>query len=190
VIVPILRKENKESILKESAIIKEKIKELGIKVELDLSEKSPGEKFHIWELKGVPLRLEIGENEIKAKELTLSIRTSDKKEKIKISELKKLNTIIEKYDQELFKKADNTIRGKIIDAKTKKEVLEILDKGCIARINFCSTDEPGAKCAAIVEKEMNAEVRGTMANKKESASGNCLICGKKATEVIYIGRSY
>lgn len=190
VIVPILRKENKELVIREANKIKEKIKELGLKVELDLSEKSPGEKFHIWELKGVPLRLEIGENEIKAKELTLFIRTSDKKEKIKISELKKLISIIEKYDQELLKKADNTMKGKIIDAKNKKEVLDILDKGCIARVNFCSTDEHGAKCAGIVEKEMNAEVRGTMANKKETASENCLICGKKATDVIYIGRSY
>ena len=190
VIVPIFKKENKNLIIKEANKIKEKIQELGIKTELDLSEKSPGEKFHIWELKGVPLRLEIGENELKAKELTLFIRTSDKKEKINISEIKKLSTIIEKYDQDLFKKADNTMKGQIIDAKNKKEVLDILDKGHIARVNFCSIDEPGAKCAAVVEKEMNAEVRGTMANKKESPIGNCLICGKKANEVVYLGRSY
>lgn len=190
VIVPIFKKENKETIIKESIKIKEKILKLGLKVELDLSEKSPGEKFHIWELKGVPLRLEIGENEIKSKELTFSIRTSDKKEKMKISELKKIPEIIKEYDKNLLKKADNSLKGKIIDAKSKKEVINILDKGCIARVNFCSIEEQGVKCAAIIEKEMNAEVRGTRADKKESATGNCLICGKKANETIYIGRSY
>jgi hypothetical protein len=67
---------------------------------------------------------------------------------------------------------------------------EALSEGKLARINFCSTDKSGVPCANIVEKEFAGDVRGTLANKNEKASGKCLFCGKPAEKVVYVGRSY
>ena len=60
----------------------------------------------------------------------------------------------------------------------------------IARINFCSIDKEGEKCAGYIEKGLKAEVRGILANKKEKPFGKCLICNKQAKEVVYVGKSY
>jgi len=190
IIIPIFSKENKFKILKQTEEIKSKLKALGIKAELDSSEKRPGEKYHEWELKGVPFRLEVGEQELKEKTLTLFTRSTGKKEKIKIASLKNLTKIGEEYDKNLLKKADKFMEGKIIDSKTKADIKKTLADKKIARINFCSTDKEGIKCADIIEREMGAEVRGTLATKQERASGNCPVCNQKATVVAYIGKSY
>ena len=58
------------------------------------------------------------------------------------------------------------------------------------KVNFCSIEKQGEKCAEIIEKEINAEVRGTLINKKERPTGKCIICGKPAKEVVYVGKSY
>ena len=60
----------------------------------------------------------------------------------------------------------------------------------IIRVPFCSIEMDGAKCAESIEKYYMAQVRGIRADKKEKTSGNCVMCGKKAKEVVYIARSY
>ena len=189
IIIPIFNKDNKEKIIKECKKINSKIIFLGLKSEIDLSEKTPGEKFNIWELKGVPMRIEIGEKELKEKKITLFLRDIRKKEKIDLTSLSKLKEIGKEYNNRILKKADKMFEGKIINCKTKQEIRKILKEGKIARINFCST-ETGAKCAEIIEKELEGGVRGTIVNKSEKASGNCVICETPATEMVYVGRSY
>jgi prolyl-tRNA synthetase len=190
IIVPIFNKDNKNKVLKETQKIKEKLEEFEIKTEIDDSEKRPGEKYHEWELKGVPFRLEVGEKELKEKSLTLFIRDTEKKEKIKISDLKKLKKLGEEFDTRLKEKADKFQKGKIVNCKTKEEIKSALSKGKIVRTNFCAVDRTGEKCAELIEKEFNAEVRGTVADKNERATGVCPICKNKANYVVYIGKSY
>jgi len=190
IITPIFTKKNKEKITEKAKEINLKLNKLKIKSEIDLTEKSPGEKFHIWEMKGVPIRIELGEKELEKKQITLSIRDSKEKQTLKISELDKLNRIIQEYDKRLLEKANKTFVGKIIDCFSEKEIKETLDKGKIARINICSIDENGISCSEKVEKKLKAEIRGILANKKEIPKGNCPICNQKATEVAYIGKSY
>jgi prolyl-tRNA synthetase len=191
IIIPIFTKKNKEKILNESKKILDQLKEIGIKAEIDDDpEKRPGEKYNRWELKGVPFRLEIGEKELEKKEVTLFSRDTKKKEKIKISELKDLNKLGKEYDKRLIKKADGFSENRIISCKTKEEIKKALKEGKVARVNFCSVSKEGLVCAEKVEKELNADVRGTLANKNEKAEGNCPFCNKKAEEVVYIGKSY
>ena len=189
IIIPIYKKENKNKVISECEKINSKIISLGLKSEIDFSEKTPGEKFNIWELKGVPMRIEIGEKELKEKKLTFFLRDIRKKEKISLASLSKLKEFGEQYNQRLFKKADKMFEGKIINCKTNSEIKKIVNENKIARINFCSI-ENGIKCAEIIEKEISAEIRGTLANKEEKASGNCIICNKPATQIAYVGRSY
>ena len=57
-------------------------------------------------------------------------------------------------------------------------------------LSACSTEKTGEKCAEIIEKEINAEVRGTLANKNEKATGTCALCKQPAKNVVYVGKSY
>ena len=190
VLIPIFNKKNKKKVLGESKKINKKIESLGIRTKIDDDEKRPGEKYYEWELRGVPFRLEIGEKELKEKKLTLFVRDTLKKQKISINKLKEIKQLGEKFDKRLISKADQFLKNKIVNCKTKQEIKKVIKDKKIARVNFCSIDKQGEKCAEIIEKEINAEVRGILANKHEKSNGKCVICGKPAKEVVYVGRSY
>ncbi len=190
IIVPIFNQKNKNKIINESRNIMKKLKEIGLEVEVDESEKRPGEKYYEWELKGVPLRLEIGENELKEKKLSLFIRDIKKKEKIPIKELSNLQKKGEDFDKRLKEKADKFMEDKVLICKDKKSIEEAVKKGKIAKVNFCSISKEGEKCAETVEKELGAEVRGERRDMKEKPSGKCVFCNKNAKVVAYIAKSY
>ncbi len=188
IIVPIFRTETKDKIIKECRKIEEQIKALGIRVKVDEKDTSPGNKFYFWEMKGVPLRLEIGEHELESKVYTLYIR--DENQKIKIRKLDEIKKQGELFDKRLKDKADKFIEKTIINCKSKKEVEEALKDKKIARVEFCSIGKEGTPCAEEIEKDLGAFVRGVRHDKKEQAKGKCPFCGKKATEVVYIAKSY
>lgn len=190
IIIPIFSKENKKNVLEKSEKIKQELENLSLKVEIDSSEKRPGEKYFEWELKGVAFRLEIGEKEIRNKKLTLFTRDTGKKEFLNLKDLPKLKKLGEEFDKRLKGKADKFMKNKIVSCKTKQDLKKAIEDKKIARLDFCSVEKDGEKCAEHVEKETGAEIRGTLANKKETPSGKCIICGKKATEVVYVGKSY
>jgi len=191
VIVPISYEKN---ILDKAEEIKKKLEQSEIDVIIDYDEeKRSGEKFYFWEMKGVPLRIELGNKEIKNKELTIYRRDTDEKIKIKernfVAEIQK---IAEDYDKNLFKKADILFKNRVQDAVSKEDIRTALEAGKIARCGFCSVDKSGEACAEVIEKEFGAYVRGTKLV-KEKASGKiskCAICNKKAKEVVYIARQY
>jgi len=188
VIIPIFTTKNKERILKYVREIKSKLK--SYRCEIDKGEKRPGEKYYEWELKGVPFRLEIGEKELKNKKVILFTRDSKKKENLSMGNLSKLKEYGRKFDERLRKKAEKLLNGKITNCKTKDQIKKVIKEGKIARISWCSLDKKAMKCAEYIEKEINAEVKGTLANKKEKPTGKCVICDKPAREVVYIAKSY
>ena len=190
VIIPIFNLKNKNKVLKESNNLLNKLKSEGIRAEIDDSDKRPGEKYNEWELRGVPFRIEIGENELKEKKVTLFTRDTKKKEKMAIKDVSKINKKGIEFDERLKKNADKFMKGKVVDCKNKKDMKKVVDNGKIARVNFCSLDKNGEKCAEIVEKEINAEVRGERRDIKEKPKGKCIVCNKKANVVTYIARSY
>jgi prolyl-tRNA synthetase len=189
IIVPIFTTDNKEKILKYAKEIKDKLKDFQTKID-DRDFYTPGWKFHEWELKGVPFRIEIGEKELKSKTLTLFTRDLGKKETIPLKKFFNLEKLGEEFDQRLKKKAEKIMDGKIVDCKSRDEIKKAINNSKIARVNWCSLEEEGASCAELIEKSTGAEIRGKLANKKEKPNGKCVVCGKPASEVAYIGKSY
>jgi len=188
IIVPIYNNDNKEKIMKACEKINSEILSLNIRTKIDDKEVSPGNKFYFWEMKGVPLRLEIGEQELKNKEYTLFLRDENKRIKIKkLDELKKQGDL---FDKRLRDKADDNLKKTIVYCKTKKDADEALKNKKIVKADFCSIEKDGTACAEIVEKELGAFVRGVRHDKKEKPQGKCIICGKAAKEVVYIAKSY
>jgi prolyl-tRNA synthetase len=158
---------------------------------VDNSEKRPGEKFFYYEMKGVPFRVELGKKELESGKLTVFVRDIKEKVEVKaddlVNEIKRLGIL---YDARLKKKADLFFNERIVFCKDKGEFRKALEKGKIAKINFCSIDKSGEGCAGVIEKEFLGEVRGERFDVKEKPDGKCLFCGKKAKSVVYVGRSY
>jgi prolyl-tRNA synthetase len=160
-------------------------------VEIDYSEKRPGEKFNHWEMKGIPVRIDLGMKDLENKKVTLFRRDLDKKEIVNEKDVvKKIKEISEEFTKNLIKKADKIFQDRIKDAKNVKEIKEVIKNNGIARVEFCSVEKDGEKCAGIVEKEIGAEVRGTRLDETQKPKGKCAICGRKANHIVYIARAY
>jgi prolyl-tRNA synthetase len=181
---------NNAKIKKTAESLKKQIEEFA-SVEIDYSDKRPGEKFNYWEMKGVPIRIDIGLKDLENKKITLFRRDLDKK--IVVSESKVINeikNIAKETIENLIKKADKLFTDRIKNAKNMSEIKKIIDNGGIAKIPFCSVEKDGEKCAEKIEKEINAQVRGTRLDEKEKVSGKCAICGDRANHLVYIARAY
>ncbi len=189
VIIPI---DNDEKIKKTAEKLKEQIEKFA-SVKIDYSERRPGEKFNYWEMKGVPIRIDIGIRDLKEKKLTLFRRDLNKKEVINenkiIDEIKKISKEI---TPNIIKQADNLFKKRIFDAKNINEIKKVINNGGIARVEFCSVEKEGEKCAETIEKEVGAQVRGKRFDEslKNHTFGKCAVCGKKAREIVYIAKSY
>lgn len=171
--------------------IEKKLRDKGVDVKVDNTDKRPGEKFFYWEMKGVPFRIEVGRKELESGSLSVFMRDTREKVSVGMNDLVKgILKMGKEYDARLLKKADLFFEDKVVDAVTKDDVEKVLKDGKIARFSFCSVEEDGEACAEIIEKEFIAEVRGTRADLDEKAEGKCPICGKSAKVVAYAGKSY
>ncbi len=188
VIIPI---EQNKKIIAKAEELKRKLSKFA-DIEIDCSDKRPGEKFNYWEMKGVPIRIDLGEKDIKNKQITFFRRDLNKKEiiseKLCISKIKEIS---KQFSRNLINEADKIFENRIKKVKNIEELKKAINSEKIAKCNYCSVEKKGEKCANIIkEKTKGAEIRGTKLNEKEKASGKCIVCGKSAKEIVYIAKSY
>ena len=190
IIIPIGAEKN-EKIAKEALNIQKSLTEKGFSAEIDLSEKTPGNKFYYWEMKGVPFRIELGGKELEEKKLTIFRRDTGEKKQISG---KDLISFIEKeslsFDNNLRKEADKKFKDSVQDISKLSDLKNAVKNKKFARASFCSIDKEGEVCAEKIEKEFSARVRGIKAFAKEKPSGKCIVCGAQAKETVYIAREY
>ncbi|MBI2044233.1 proline--tRNA ligase [Candidatus Pacearchaeota archaeon] len=185
VIIPIDKKLNKKA---ES--LKKEIEKFA-SVEIDYSDKRPGEKFNHWEMKGVPIRIDLGLKDAEKGKITLFRRDLDEKRVIPEKKVfDEIKNISKEFTKNLVKKADKVFDGRIKKVKNMKEVAEAIKKGFIAKTRFCSVDKEGTVCAEKIEKETGAQVRGTRLDEKTKSSGKCIVCNNSSNKIVYIARSY
>lgn len=192
IVVPIYKEENKKEVLKYSNKIKKYLSK-DYRVKIDDSSNTPGYKFNEWEMKGVPIRLEIGGREQENNQVTVSVRTSKEKQTINLIKLKKYIKLQSKEITETLKKeADENFDNKIHDAKTLEQLKQEIDKGGFVRVPFCSIDMKGKECAEIIKAETSGDVRGVKFYNPEKPDKNevCICCGKPAKHIVYIGKQY
>ena len=86
--------------------------------------------------------------------------------------------------------ADSKFEGLIVDADSMGGISDALENGKIARVPFCTTEMEGLPCDEEIKDKTGGEVRGTRTDVEDVASGVCVNCGKPATEIVYVARSY
>jgi len=186
VIIPIYTGNTKADVMKKAGELLGSLAEKDFRVDLDDREQyTPGFKFHEWELKGVPIRIEIGPKDMEKG--CVSVVRRDFRERISVPEDKleeQLLEIMDSINSQLLKRANELM--KIQDAKDYPELKKKLNEGGFVRVEFCMEE----KCADKLKEDTGAEVRGTLFEQSTKAKGKCVICGKKAKEVAYVGVSY
>ncbi len=190
IIIPIPKTGEEKNIEKYCMEIKEELEANGVECKVDDSTKTPGYKYNFWELKGVPLRIEIGAREAKEKTATIVRRDNRDKTTCKFSEMAgNVKETGAKLDKDLLKKAQDDLEDKVKTAKTKEEVGKALDAKCYAKTFICSTEKEGVKCSQELQAfTKGGKVRGELVGEKK-VSGKCCVCGKTGAQV-YIARQY
>ncbi len=193
VIVPILFK-GQESVMKKAEEVYGLLSEQ-FRVVLDDSDKTPGNKYYHWELRGVPLRIEIGPRDVEKNAVTLVAR--DTGEKKQVSEKGLLDTVREEAGRMLERmkeKAKKDFDSRVAEAATLEELGEKLDKvKGFVKVPFCDIDSFSAlPCADKIGEKFKAFVRGVPAHNPEKpvAGSKCVVCGKPAKHIVYVSRSY
>lgn len=189
VVVPIYYKnEDREKVL---AKAKETVKILSaasISAYLDdRTEYTPGWKFNEWEMKGIPTRIEIGPRDVAADQVIMSRRDTGQKSAVKIGDLlKETLRTLESIQVSLYENAKKQLESSIRPAKSYEEFKQILEtKGGFVRACWCGRSQ----CEAKIKEETGATIRTVPFRKEEIFSG-CIMCGQKATDVVYFARAY
>ncbi len=190
VIIPIIYKSKEDLILSKAKMIYNKFKDEYV-VKLDDSDESVGNKFYYWELKGVPIRIEVGPKDIEKNQVVIVKRHSGEKFTIKDEELQNfIGKIAENYTKEIKEKSIIDFESQVECVYEKDAAIEAINNGKIVCCGFCSIDMDAYRCAEVVEKEIGGEVRGIRVDEEKHEFATCLICGKPAGCTVYIAKSY
>ncbi|MEM5814545.1 MAG: proline--tRNA ligase [Candidatus Aenigmatarchaeota archaeon] len=188
VIVPIFTKESKAAVFAKCGEVLGWLSEKDFRVHFDSREQyTPGFKFHEWELKGVPVRIEVGPRDIE--DGTISLVRRDFLERTVIPEEKLAEQLMETMDSitfQLHKRANEMML--IQGADDYKTLKERLKAGGFVRMPFCLQEA----CDEKLKADTGAEVRGTLFGdvSKPSAGAKCAICGKPAKATVYAAKAY
>ncbi len=185
VIIPIAM--HKEGVKEKTEEIYNKLK-TKYRMEIDLREQvSPGYKFNDWEMKGVPLRIEIGPRDIEKGECILARRDNNEKITVKIEELEKqIEEILEKIQNDMYEVCKKRIEEKTTIAHNLEEFQANINKeqGFIKAM-WCGN----AECETKIKELTSAKSRCIPFN-QEHIGDTCVCCGKKAEKMVIWGRQY
>ncbi len=183
-IVPIMQK--KAGVLEKANELKEKLSK-DFRVVLDDSDQSPGWKYSQWEMKGVPLRVEIGPRDIENNQCVIVRRDNREKYVVALSELEtKCAEIMKMLEDNIFEIAAKNRQARTDVCKTWQEIEETSkQKTGYIKTMWCKSDE----CEKKMKDELGLSSR-CMPLDQENISDVCPICGKKAETMVVWGKAY
>ena len=164
-----------------------RLKAAGIRVKGDFSDNSPGWKFANWEMKGVPLRIEIGPKDMENNQCVAVRRDNREKTFLSLDELEtRIPDLLAQVQQGLYDKAKANLDSHTFPAFSLEEAKELqADKGGFIKTMWCGE----------LECEMKMKEQGGMTSRcipfeQEHLSDVCPICGRAAKKMIYWGVAY
>ena len=186
VIIPVAQ--HREGVLEKAAEIKERLQKLGIRVKLDDSDNSAGWKFAQYEMKGVPLRLEIGPRDIENGSCVLISRVTGEKKSVSLATLEDaVPEGLRAVHDELYERAAQNLAEKTHDALTLDEFLSLAeDKPGFIRAMWCGDTACEEKI-----KELTGGVKSRcIPFHEETLSDKCVCCGRPARHMVVWGKQY
>ncbi|AKN32839.1 proline--tRNA ligase [Clostridium carboxidivorans P7] len=184
VIVPIAQ--HKEGVLEKAAELKARISKIA-RVKVDDSDKMPGWKFAEYEMKGVPIRLEVGPKDIEKNQVVLVRRDNGEKISVSMDEIEtKIPSLLDDIHNAMFEAAKRVREQKTSSAVNMEEFKDIVEnKTGFVKAMWCGD----RACEDKIKEETGATSR-CIPFKQEKISDTCVCCGKKTDKMVYWGRAY
>ena len=184
VVIPVAQ--NKPGVIPAARELADMVKAAGIRVKLDESDKSAGWKFSEYEMKGVPIRVEIGPRDIEAGNVTLAKRNTGEKITVKKEEMvSTINKLIDEIHDEMYKKALAYLLDHVTEVHNMDELNAALEKGGYAKMMWCGEED----CENKIKELTNATARCIPFN-QIPFDDVCPVCGKKAKKVVLFAKAY
>lgn len=185
VIVPIAQQ--KENVLEENKKLNEKLsKKFRTKLD-DRDNYSVGYKFNDWEMRGVPVRIEMGPRDIENEQVTLVRRDTQEKMIVKINEVEeKISELLEDIQKSMYEACKQRLKEKTTIALNMEELKKNLDENQgYVKTMWCGNQECEDKV-----KELTGAPSRCMPFEQEHLSDKCVCCGKEAEHMVVWGRQY
>ncbi len=186
VIVPI--RQQAEGVTAAAQQLESALRQAGIRVKLDLDEtKTPGWKYAEYEMKGVPLRLEVGPRDVASGQFVLSRRDTGVKATAPLSGAPEaVGTLLQGIQANLYAKAKAHLESNISDVDSVEGLTRVLAKGGYARMPFCGE----AACEETIKAMTQGGSARLIASDEVAPGTLCPACGKPATMIVYFGKAY
>lgn len=182
-IIPIQQK--KAGVLAKAAELKDMLSDFRVK--LDDTDKTPGWKFSEQEMRGIPLRIEVGPKDIEAGKCVVVRRDNGEKTDVTFTELKeKVGEILAQMQKDMLERARQRRDSQTYTAKNYEEFKQIFaEKTGFVKAMWCGDRE----CEDKIKEDLAVTSR-CMPNDQEKISDVCVCCGKPATKMVYWGKAY
>ncbi len=185
IVVPVAT--HKEGVIEAATALKDRLLAAGLRAKIDLSENSLGWKCAEYEMKGVPLRLEIGPRDIEAGQCVAVRRDNFEKTTVSLDTIEQTaKSMLEDVHHGLFAKAKKNLDDNTFAAATLEEAKQIQQtKGGFIKTMWC-----GEEACELKMKEVAGMSSRCVPFAQEHLGDTCAICGKKAKKMIYWGIAY
>ena len=187
VIVPIYKSDDaKKAIFPKLNEIREYLETRKIRVHVDdRNELTPGYKFNDWELKGIPLRIEIGPKDIEKQQIILAKRYNREKISIGFNEIEKISTILDEIQKDMLEIAKVKAKENTINISDYSEFKSKIGKGGFFNADWCGKTE----CEEKIKEETGADIR-VIPFGSENVDGKCIYCKEQSKETPIFARGY
>jgi prolyl-tRNA synthetase len=187
VIIPInSKKENETKFSENIQSISKTLKDMGVRIKVDDSEGSPGYKFNKWELKGVPIRLEVGMKEFESKQVTLCRRDNGEKTQLNIDSLKDMQEILTNIQSNMFNDAKQFMEKNTCTADSFENFSNILSsENKFIKAYWDGSDETELK----IKEETKATIRCIIDDVDDNTK-KCIYSNKPAKHLVVFAKAY
>ncbi|MCR5688137.1 MAG: proline--tRNA ligase [Lachnospiraceae bacterium] len=185
IIVPV--RQQQEGVLEKAAAIKDELAAAGIRVKVDDSEKSPGWKFAEAEMRGIPVRVEIGPKDIEAGTAVIARRDTGEKMQCPIDKIAEtVKKLLDSIQSDMLERARKRRDEQTYTAHSKEEFLKLFsEKSGFVRAMWCGDVE----CENEIKEKLSVTSR-CMPFEQEMVADTCVCCGRPAKKLVYWGRAY
>jgi prolyl-tRNA synthetase len=183
VIIPIIFKGKEKAVLDASDILQKKFIHEGIRSQVDARDITPGNKYYDWELKGVPIRIEIGPRDLEKNEVTMVRRDTSKKKSVPLKDaVKVVHDELQVLSKTLYTNAEKLLKEDIHNVLTVEEAKE--KKGIVA-LPWCGNKD----CALEIENVLEGNTLGEPIE-NAACPHPCPVCGSSAKTWMRFAKSY
>ena len=185
VLVPILIKGKEKNVLKKCKDLNRNLKKFDCI--FDDSDYSAGWKFNQWEMKGVPVRIEVGPKDVEKKQVVLVRRDTGEKLFVKESEMvKKIEELLLDIQNNLYKRSKKMALDNMVDVKDTKELKKAIKDKKLAKAFWCGDQG----CEEMMKDQTGGAKILNMPLNQPKKFGKCVYCGKDGKHLAYIAKSY